>query len=107
MRHPDGGVAGDCVISRARYSGGKPDRDRREVRIAVRMGLWSVAITSLPLMALLFVTQPTLLFFRQELSSPAADAAIFVSALGIGLPFALSFQALRSFPPRCPTRCRP
>jgi MATE family multidrug resistance protein len=78
------------------HSGGKPDRDRREVRIAVRMGLWSVAITSLPLMALLFFTQPILLFFRQE-PSLAADAAIFVSALAIGLPFALGFQVLRSF----------
>ncbi len=78
------------------HSAGKPDRDRREVRVAVRMGLWSVAITSLPLMALLFFTQPILLFFRQE-PSLAADAAIFVSALAIGLPFALGFQVLRSF----------
>ena len=78
------------------HSGGKPDRDRREVRIAVRMGLWSVAITSLPLMAFLFFTQPILLFFGQQ-PLLAADAAIFVSALAIGLPFALGFQVLRSF----------
>lgn len=78
------------------HAGGKPDRDRREVRIAVRMGLWSVALTSLPLMALLFFTQPILVFFRQE-PALAADAAIFVSALAIGLPFALGFQVLRSF----------
>ena len=71
-------------------------RDQREVRIAVRMGLWSVAITSLPLMAFLFFTQPILLFFGQE-PALAADAAIFASALAIGLPFALGFQVLRSF----------
>lgn len=78
------------------HSGGKPDRDRREVRIAVRMGLWSVAITSLPLMAMLFFTRPILIFFRQD-PALAADAAIYVSALAIGLPFALGFQVLRSF----------
>src|SRR6478609_947698 len=53
--------------------------DGRDVRIAVRMGLWSV-----------------LLFFHQQ-PGLAADATTFVSALAFGLPFALGFQVLRSF----------
>src|SRR6476469_6331531 len=36
--------------------------DQREVRIAVRMGFWSVAFVSLPLLAALIFTQPILLF---------------------------------------------
>ncbi|HEY4076195.1 MAG TPA: MATE family efflux transporter [Rhizomicrobium sp.] len=71
-------------------------RDRRQVRVAVRMGLWSVALVSLPLLAALIFTRPILLFFHQE-PRLAADAAIFISGLAIGLPFALGFQVLRSF----------
>lgn len=78
------------------HSSGQPGRDRREVRIAVRMGMWSVALVSLPLVALLFCAQPILLFFRQE-PGLAADAARYVAFLSIGLPFALGFQVLRSF----------
>ena len=70
--------------------------DRREVRIAVRMGFWSVAMTSLPLLAILIFTRPILLYLHQE-PSLAADAAIFMSGLAWGLPFALGFQVLRSF----------
>jgi len=71
-------------------------RDRREVRVAVRMGLWSVALVSLPLLAALIFTRPILLFFDQE-PGLAADAAQFMSGLAWGLPFALAFQVLRSF----------
>jgi len=71
-------------------------RDRREVRIAVRMGLWSVALTSLPLLCLLIFTRPILLALHQQ-SQMATDAAIFMSGLAWGLPFALGFQVLRSF----------
>lgn len=78
------------------HGNSKEGRSRRGVRTAVRMGLWSVAIVSLPLMALLFFTQPILLFFRQQ-PGLAADAAVFTSAIAIGLPFALGFQVLRSF----------
>ncbi len=78
------------------HSNSKEGRDQREVRTAVRMGLWSVAIVSLPLMGILFLTQPFLLFARQD-PALAADAAIFVSMLAVGLPFALGFQVLRSF----------
>jgi len=70
--------------------------DRRGVRIALRMGLWSVALVSLPLLAVLIFTRPILLFFQQE-PALAADAALFMSGLAWGLPFALAFQVLRSF----------
>jgi MATE family multidrug resistance protein len=76
-------------------SASKP-RDQREVRIAVRMGLWSVALVSLPLLVALIFTRPILLFFQQE-PRLAADAAIFISGLVWGLPCAMAFQVLRSF----------
>jgi MATE family multidrug resistance protein len=78
------------------HSGGGEGRDRREVRVAVRMGLWSVAIVSLPLLCALIFTRPILMAFHQE-PRLAADAAIFVTGLAAGLPFALGFQVLRSF----------
>jgi MATE family multidrug resistance protein len=70
--------------------------DQREVRIAVRMGFWSVAMVSLPLLAILIFTQSILLFLQQQ-PRLASDAAIFMSGLAWGLPFALGFQVLRSF----------
>jgi MATE family multidrug resistance protein len=71
-------------------------RDQREVRVAVRMGLWSVALCSLPLLGLLIFTRPLLLFFGQQ-PRLAGDAAVFISGLAWGLPFALTFQVLRGF----------
>ncbi len=79
-----------------RHSATSKIRDQREVRIAVRMGLWSVAFSSLPLLCLLIFTRPILLQLHQE-PRMAADAAIFISGLAWGLPFALGFQVLRSF----------
>lgn len=70
--------------------------DGREVRIVVRMGFWSVAFVSLPLLTILIFTQPILLFLHQD-PQLAAGAAIFMSGLAWGLPFALGFQVLRSF----------
>jgi MATE family multidrug resistance protein len=70
--------------------------DQREVRIAVRMGFWSVAMVSLPLLAVLIFTKPVLLLLHQE-PQLASDAAVFMSGLAWGLPFALGFQVLRSF----------
>jgi MATE family multidrug resistance protein len=71
-------------------------RDQREVRVAVRMGLWSVAMSSPPLLCVLIFTRPVLLMLHQE-PKLAADAAVFISGLAWGLPFALGFQVLRSF----------
>ena len=71
-------------------------RDQREVRVAVRMGFWSVALVSLPLLCVLLFTRQILLAFHQE-PALAGDAALFMSGLAWGLPFALGFQVLRSF----------
>ena len=79
-----------------RHTGSLKPRDQRAVRVAVRMGLWSVALTSLPLLSLLVFTRPILLLLHQE-PRMAEDAAIFMSGLAWGLPFALGFQVLRSF----------
>jgi MATE family multidrug resistance protein len=78
------------------HSASEKSRDQREVRIAVRMGLWSVALVSLPLLSVLIFTQPILLLLHQQ-PGMAADAALFMSGLAWGLPFALGFQVLRSF----------
>ena len=75
---------------------GTKQRDQREVRIAVRMGLWSVALISLPLLAVLIFTRPILIALGQE-PMLASDAATFMSGLAWGLPFAMAFQVLRSF----------
>lgn len=71
-------------------------RAHRDIRIAVRMGFWAVAMASLPLLCVLIFTRPILIFFHQE-PRLAADAATFMSGLAWGLPFALGFQVLRSF----------
>ena len=60
------------------------------------MGLWSAALICPPLAVVLFFTRDLLVFFHQD-PKLAADAAIFMSSLGFGLPFALGFQVLRSF----------
>src|SRR6478735_9175723 len=73
-----------------KHSAASKPRDHRDVRIAVRMGLWSVAIVSLPLLGVLLCTGPILLFFQQQ-PRLAADAALFVSGLAFGLPFAMGF----------------
>jgi MATE family multidrug resistance protein len=78
------------------HSASSKPRDQRDVRIAVRMGLWSVAMSSLPLLAVLIFTRPILLMLHQE-PRLASDAAVFISGLAWGLPFALGFQVLRSF----------
>lgn len=71
-------------------------RDRRPVRAAVRMGLWSVAIATPPLWLFLLFTRDILLALGED-PRLSADAAIFTSAIMAGLPFALGFQVLRSF----------
>ena len=79
-----------------RHSSRAKPCDQREVRIAVRMGLWSVALVSLPLLAVLLFTRPILLALGQE-PDLASGAAHFTTGILWGLPFALAFQVLRSF----------
>jgi MATE family multidrug resistance protein len=66
------------------------------VRASVRMGLWSVALMTPPLLAVLALTRPMLLAVGED-PALARDAAIFMSSLAFGLPFALAFQTLRNF----------
>jgi MATE family multidrug resistance protein len=79
-----------------KHSANTKPRDQREVRICVRMGLWSVAFVSLPLLAVLILTRPILSALGQQ-PELASDAAIFMSGLAWGLPCAMGFQVLRSF----------
>ena len=71
-------------------------RDQRKVRIAVRMGLWSVMLAAPPLLVFLLFTRDILLFFGED-PRLAAGAARFISGLAFGLPFAMGFMVLRSF----------
>jgi MATE family multidrug resistance protein len=84
------------VIAHIQGEHGDSGRDTREVRVAVRMGFWTAALTSLPLLCALIFTRPILIFLHQD-PKLASDAAIFMSGLAWGLPFALGFQVLRSF----------
>lgn len=84
------------VIAHVQGRHGPSRRAHRDIRIAVRMGFWTVAAASLPLLCVLIFTRPILVFFHQE-PKLAADAAVFMSGLAWGLPFALAFQVLRSF----------
>ena len=84
------------VIAHIQGEHGTAANAHRKVRVAVRMGLWSVALVSLPLLAILIFTKPILLALHQE-PRLADDAATFMSGLCWGLPFALGFQVLRSF----------
>jgi multidrug resistance protein, MATE family len=84
------------VIAHIQGAHGEAAHAVRKVRIAVRMGLWSVALVSLPLLTVLVFTRPILLALHQE-PRLADDAAIFMSGLAWGLPFALGYQVLRSF----------
>lgn len=84
------------VIAHIQGAHGAAAHAVRKVRIAVRMGLWSVALASLPLLTLLVFTRPILLALHQE-PRLADDAAIFMSGLAWGLPCALGYQVLRSF----------
>ena len=75
---------------------GANPKDRAGVRNAVRMGFWSVAILSVPLIALLLFTRPILLLLGQQ-PELAAGARRFTGMICWGLPFSLGYQVLRNF----------
>ncbi|MEQ1864752.1 MAG: MATE family efflux transporter [Micropepsaceae bacterium] len=79
----------------AQILGAHPN-DRARARAALRMGLWSVGLLSLPLMILLIWAKPLLLLLGQE-PKIAAMAEPWVHAIAFGLPFALGFGVLRGF----------
>jgi multidrug resistance protein, MATE family len=77
----------------AQILGAHPN-DRARTRAAVRMGLWSVAIISVPLMIALIWARPILLALGQQ-PEIVAIAAPWVNAIAIAVPFALGFGVLR------------
>ncbi len=79
----------------AQILGARPG-DRRHVRATVRMGLWVTMLAALPLMLIMLNARWILSHLGQD-PDLAAGAGVFVSMLAIGLPFALGYQALRSF----------
>lgn len=79
----------------AHVLGANPN-ERARVRHIVRMGLWSVALLSLPLIAILLFTKPILLALGQK-PELAAGAGAFTAALCLGLPGSLGYQVLRNF----------
>lgn len=87
------GMAVSPVV--AQILGASP-RDRRHVRATVRMGLWVTMLAALPLMLIMLNARWILSHLGQD-PQLARDAGVFVSMLAIGLPFALGYQALRSF----------
>ncbi|MGH6871626.1 MAG: MATE family efflux transporter [Rhizomicrobium sp.] len=79
----------------AHILGANPN-ERAGVRAVVRMGFWSVIVTSLPLIVLLLFTKDLLILLGQKpvLAQGAGD---FVRMLCWGLPFSLFYQVLRNF----------
>jgi MATE family multidrug resistance protein len=75
--------------------GARPN-DRAGVRAAVRMGFWSLLITTMPLILLLLFVEQILRLFGQA-PDLAHGAGIFTRALCIGLPFSLGYQVLRNY----------
>jgi len=91
-----GGGPASAVSPMIAHILGERASNRGGVRASLRMGLWSVAILSLPMMAVLWSAKPILLALHQE--PVLADAAgKFVGALSFGLPFSLGFLVLRNF----------
>lgn len=79
----------------AQSRGSDPD-NREAVRAIVRMGLWAVALLSLPMAALLVSAEWILLHLGQD-PLLAKGAGQFVSILALGMPFTLGFLVLRNF----------
>jgi len=75
--------------------GARPS-DKGNVRAAVRMGFWAVALIAPFQMAVLFLTKPLLIALGQDVVL-ASGAGTFTSALAFGVPFSLGYQALRNF----------
>jgi MATE family multidrug resistance protein len=91
-----GGGPASAVSPMIAHILGARERDRAGVRGSLRMGLWAIAITSAPMMLVMWETRPILLALGQA-PALAAQASLFVRALTFGLPFALGFLVLRNF----------
>ena len=79
----------------AQIVGANPS-DRARTRAAMRMGLWAMALLSLPLCASLFFAETALIGLGQT-PELAQRSAPYVHILSLGLPFSLGFHVLRNF----------
>lgn len=79
----------------AQHLGLRP-RDRAGVRAAVRMGLWAVVATSLPMVVFLWQAKAILIACHQD-PVLADNAGKFVRMVSLELPFTLGFTVLRGF----------
>ena len=91
-----GGGPGTAVAPMVAHLIGARRVHTSPVRAALRMGLWSVLLLSLPMIAVLWQTRPILLALGQD-PQVAADAGRFVAILALGLPFSLALLVLRNF----------
>jgi MATE family multidrug resistance protein len=79
----------------AQIVGARPN-ERARVRTALRMGLWSVALLTIPLWTALAFAEPALIALGQG-QELAAAAATYIQVLALGLPFSLGFTVFRNF----------
>ena len=91
-----GGGPASAVSPMIAHILGARESDKAGVRGSLRMGLWAIAITSAPMMLIMWQARPILLALGQD-PVLAAQAGQFVSMLSFGLPFALGFLVLRNF----------
>jgi len=75
---------------------GLSPRDRVGVRTSVRMGLWAVLMTSIPMVVMLWQAKAILLALHQD-PVLADNAGKFVRMVSLELPFTLGFTVLRGF----------
>jgi MATE family multidrug resistance protein len=75
---------------------GLSPNDRSGVRAAVRMGLWAVLMTSVPMVIFLWQATPILIALHQD-PVLADNAGKFVRLVSLELPFTLGFTVLRGF----------
>lgn len=79
----------------AQIIGANPS-DRAQIRAALRMGLWAMALLSAPLCLSLFFAEAALIGLGQT-PELARLSAPYVHILSLGLPFSLGFNVLRNF----------
>jgi MATE family multidrug resistance protein len=79
----------------AQIVGANPS-DRARVRVALRMGFWSVLMLCVPIGIGLFFAEEALLALGQA-PELARLAGPYVQVLSLGLPFSFGFNVLRNF----------
>ncbi len=79
----------------AHIVGARPG-NRGGVRASLRMGLWAIALISIPMMGVMWFGGAILLALHQD-PALAEAAGQFLRMLTFGLPFSLGFLVLRNF----------